>query len=199
MTSLTAFPHKISSCPRAPRRSAAWNTTSAEWQPGSVDELNNLPVKTVNGAVIFMRDVAHVRDGFRRRPTSCARMACAARSFPFKNGQCLHARYREQVRADAAAHRGPLLAESAHRALFDQSLFVRAAIAGVIQRGRHRRLPDRADDPALPRRLAAAPSSSPSPFPLSILAALVILSVAGRDDQYHDPRRPRARGRHSRR
>ena len=26
--------------------------------------LNDLPVKTVNGATIYMRDVAHVRDGF---------------------------------------------------------------------------------------------------------------------------------------
>jgi multidrug efflux pump subunit AcrB len=28
-----------------------------------VDELNNMPVKAVNGAVIYIRDVAHVRDG----------------------------------------------------------------------------------------------------------------------------------------
>jgi multidrug efflux pump subunit AcrB len=33
--------------------------------PEVVDELNNLPVKTVNGTVIYMRDVAHVRDGFQ--------------------------------------------------------------------------------------------------------------------------------------
>src|SRR6266852_2302615 len=32
--------------------------------PQSVEELNDLPVKTVNGATIYMRDVAHVRDGF---------------------------------------------------------------------------------------------------------------------------------------
>ncbi len=30
----------------------------------AVDELNDLPIKTVNGATIYMRDVAHVRDGF---------------------------------------------------------------------------------------------------------------------------------------
>ena len=29
--------------------------------PSVVDELNNLPVKQVNGATIYMRDVAHVR------------------------------------------------------------------------------------------------------------------------------------------
>jgi len=32
--------------------------------PQTVDELNDLPVKTVNGATIYMKDVAHVRDGF---------------------------------------------------------------------------------------------------------------------------------------
>ena len=31
--------------------------------PSVVDELNNLPIKAVNGAVIYIRDVAHVRDG----------------------------------------------------------------------------------------------------------------------------------------
>jgi multidrug efflux pump subunit AcrB len=31
--------------------------------PSVIDELNNLPVKSVNGAVIYIRDVAHVRDG----------------------------------------------------------------------------------------------------------------------------------------
>src|SRR5438445_11690807 len=32
--------------------------------PQTVDEFNDFPVKTVNGATIYMKDVAHVRDGF---------------------------------------------------------------------------------------------------------------------------------------
>ena len=32
--------------------------------PVTVQELNDLPIKTVNGGTIFMHDVAHVRDGF---------------------------------------------------------------------------------------------------------------------------------------
>jgi len=32
--------------------------------PASVAELNDLPIKTQNGATIYVRDVAHVRDGF---------------------------------------------------------------------------------------------------------------------------------------
>jgi len=32
--------------------------------PQTIPELNDLPVKTVNGATLYMRDVAHIRDGF---------------------------------------------------------------------------------------------------------------------------------------
>ena len=32
--------------------------------PAVVNDLNNLPIKAVNGAVIYIRDVAHVRDGY---------------------------------------------------------------------------------------------------------------------------------------
>ena len=31
--------------------------------PSDIDELNDLPIKTVNGAMVYIRDVAHVRDG----------------------------------------------------------------------------------------------------------------------------------------
>ena len=32
--------------------------------PKRVDELNDLPIKTVGGSTIYIRDVAHVRDGY---------------------------------------------------------------------------------------------------------------------------------------
>ena len=32
--------------------------------PLVLDELNNLPIKTVNGATVYMKDVAQVHDGF---------------------------------------------------------------------------------------------------------------------------------------
>src|SRR2546427_373940 len=32
--------------------------------PDAVAALNDLPVKVVNGATVYLRDVAHVRDGF---------------------------------------------------------------------------------------------------------------------------------------
>ena len=32
--------------------------------PQTIAELNDLPVKTITGATLYMRDVAHIRDGF---------------------------------------------------------------------------------------------------------------------------------------
>src|SRR5450759_537992 len=37
--------------------------------PQTIADLNNLPVKTVNGSTIYLRDVAHVRDGFAPQTT----------------------------------------------------------------------------------------------------------------------------------
>jgi len=39
-----------------------------------------MPVKKVNGAIIYVRDVAQVRDGFARSKISSGATACAARS-----------------------------------------------------------------------------------------------------------------------
>src|SRR5580692_2073551 len=39
-------------------------TVEMNGSPQTIAELNDLPVKTVNGATIYMKDVAHVRDGF---------------------------------------------------------------------------------------------------------------------------------------
>ena len=37
---------------------------SAQWQPAVLDQLNDLPIKRVNGAIVYIRDVAHVHEGF---------------------------------------------------------------------------------------------------------------------------------------
>ncbi len=82
--------------------------------------------------------------------------------------------------------------------LFDQSVFVSEAIDSVLTRRRHRRRPDRADDPHLPRLVAIDPdrhgldSAVDSHFDRGVLGARP-------DDQHDDARRPGAGGRHSRR
>src|SRR3984885_10773547 len=39
-------------------------TVEMNGSPQTIAELNDLPIKTVNGATIYMREVAHIRDGF---------------------------------------------------------------------------------------------------------------------------------------
>ncbi len=63
--------------PAGTARSAPTNTTCAQQQPGVIDELNDLPIKTVDGATVYMRDVATSATARRRRPTSCASTAAA--------------------------------------------------------------------------------------------------------------------------
>ena len=67
----------------------------------------------------------------------------------------LDARRRAAGQGHAAAASRPRCRRSSRSSsLFDQSIFVRAAIDGVRQRGDHRRRAHRADDPAVPRQLA---------------------------------------------
>ena len=46
--------------------------------PNTIAELNNLPIKTSNGATIYVRDVATSATDFRRKSISCAWTASAA-------------------------------------------------------------------------------------------------------------------------
>ena len=45
--------------------------------PATIDDLNNIPVKVVNGATVFVKDVGQVHDGWRCSRTSCARTVTA--------------------------------------------------------------------------------------------------------------------------
>ena len=38
--------------------------------PSVIEELGDLPIKTVNGAMVYIRDVARCATAIRRRPTS---------------------------------------------------------------------------------------------------------------------------------
>jgi multidrug efflux pump subunit AcrB len=50
--------------------------------PTTIPELNDLPIRQVNGAMVYIHDVAHVRNGFPPKPTSCASTASAPRCSP---------------------------------------------------------------------------------------------------------------------
>ncbi len=102
--------------------------------PQTIAELNDLPVKTVNGSTIYMRDVAHVRDGFAPQ-TNIVRQDGVRGTLMsmYKIGSA-------STLTIVAAVKGviPIAAQSLPRditikPLFDQSLFVRASINGVIR------------------------------------------------------------------
>jgi CzcA family heavy metal efflux pump len=102
--------------------------------PQTIGELNDLPVKTVNGSTIYLRDVAHVRDGFAPQ-TNIVRQDGVRGTLMsiYKIGSA-------STLTIVAAVKGilPIAAQSLPKdvtikPLFDQSLFVRASINGVIR------------------------------------------------------------------
>jgi CzcA family heavy metal efflux pump len=103
--------------------------------PRSVNELNDLPVKTLNGSTLYMRDVAHVRDGFAPQ-TNIVRqdgVRGVLMSIYKLGGSTLTVVNAIRAMVPRAAQQLP--PELTIKALFDQSLFVRASIQGVIREG----------------------------------------------------------------
>jgi multidrug efflux pump subunit AcrB len=102
--------------------------------PTTVAQLNNLPVKTVNGSTIYLRDVAHVRDGFSPQTNVVlqnGRRGVLMSVYKTGNNSTLAIVDRvKQVLKDYA----PSLPEALKVTnFFDQSIFVRAAIQGVLR------------------------------------------------------------------
>jgi CzcA family heavy metal efflux pump len=102
--------------------------------PKTVAELNNLPVKTVNGSTIYLRDVAHVRDGFS--PQTNVVLANGQRGVlmsVYKTGSAstlsIVDRVKQRLEEFAPTRPEGLKVTT----FFDQSLFVRAAIQGVLR------------------------------------------------------------------
>jgi multidrug efflux pump subunit AcrB len=102
--------------------------------PDSIAALNNLPIKTVNGATVYIRDIGNVRDGFPPQ-TNIVRVdgQRAALMTIQKTGNASTLNIISDVRAQL-----PLIAAQLPPALkiqpiADQSVFVRGAISGVVR------------------------------------------------------------------
>ena len=104
--------------------------------PETIPELNDLPVKTYNGSTLYMRDVAHIRDGFSPQTNIVrANGNRGALMSIYKNGNASTLQIVAGIKnivAQAAQSLPPALKITA---LFDQSLFVRASIYGVLREG----------------------------------------------------------------
>ena len=102
--------------------------------PEVLSEMNNLPIKTVNGATVYLKDVANVRDGFAVQ-TNVVRTngTRGALLTIMRNGQASTLDIVNQVKAVLPKILAGLPPEVKVRQLFDQSLFVRASINGVMR------------------------------------------------------------------
>jgi len=147
--------------------------------PGTIDELNALPVKVVDGGTIYMRDVAHVRDG--TAPQTNVVHVDGSRSVLMtilKNGATSTLAIVQGIKDALPSIQTTLPDALKVVPIGDQSLFVKAAINGVIKEG----------------AIAAALTSLmillflgswrstviiAISIPLAILAALIALAVTG--------------------
>jgi multidrug efflux pump subunit AcrB len=102
--------------------------------PEVVNDLNNLPIRAVNGAVIYIRDVAHVRDGFPPQ-TNIVRVdgRRAILMNVLKTGSSSTLDIIKGVRDKIDSIKGQLPDQLHIDPLSDQSIFVRGAIGGVMR------------------------------------------------------------------
>ncbi len=145
----------------------------------TVSALNTLPVKAIGGSVITLGDVAHVRDGFKDQ-TNLVRLngQHAVLLSIIKTGATSTLEIVNRVRKMLPILKKQLPLELKIQPIFDQSIFVRAAISGVLK------------EASIAALLTAAmillflANWRPTliiaiSIPLSILCSLIILSALG--------------------
>src|SRR5580658_2613240 len=102
--------------------------------PQTIEEMNDLPIKTVGGSTIYVHDVAHVRNGYPPQ-TNIVRVN-GQRSVLLtvqKVGSASTLDIISQIKAKLPQILKSLPPELEVRPLLDQSIFVRASIAGVVR------------------------------------------------------------------
>ena len=183
---------------RAARNIASASTAAPTRWPRST----RLPVKVVNGATVYVRDVAHVRDGFAvqtnassvqdGRPDRCcspsSKKGAGPRRSRSSSSSSSCCRASGPPRRPASRSRSSSISRSSSR----------AAIAGVLT--------EEAIAACLTGLMILLFLGSwrstlvvIASIPLSILTSLAILSLTRPDAQRDDARRARAGGRHPRR
>ena len=104
--------------------------------PGSIDDLNNIPIKVLNGATVFVKDVGQVHDGWLVQQNVVRQDGRRSVLLSIiKNGNAstlkvVNAVHEALKTARAAAPAGLEINE-----MFDQSVFVKQSIAGVLREG----------------------------------------------------------------
>ncbi len=102
--------------------------------PLAIADLNNLPIRADNGTVIYVRDVAHVRDGYSPQ-TNIVRLGGrrALLETVLKTGKASTIDIINHINEKLPQIRAVMPPDLRIETLSDQSVFVRAAISGVIR------------------------------------------------------------------
>ncbi len=104
--------------------------------PAVLDQLNNIPVRYANGGTVYLRDVAYVHDGFTPQTNLVRRDGKHSVLLPvLTSGSASTLSVVNGVKELLPRIRAGLPPSLNIDYLFDQSLFVRASIAGVLREG----------------------------------------------------------------
>jgi multidrug efflux pump subunit AcrB len=102
--------------------------------PPSADAFNSLPIKQTNGTTIYVRDVGHVRDGYAIQSNIVRHNGNRATLLTvLKNGGSSTLSIVSKIKEILPRIRSTLPSALKLTLLFDQSIFVRAAINGVLK------------------------------------------------------------------
>src|SRR4051812_20561938 len=102
--------------------------------PETVKALNDLPIKTVNGATVFIKDVANVRDGFQvQQSVVHANGKGGVLISILKSGNASTLDVVDNIKKALPQIETTLPQGLRITPMFDQSVFVRASVEGVVK------------------------------------------------------------------
>ncbi len=104
--------------------------------PEMVDQINDLPIKTVNGTTVYIKDVAHVSDKYLPQTNLVhaeGKKGALISIYKLGNASTLDIVKRVRAALPAVLPRLPHFEQLKITPLFDQSVFVRASISGVVK------------------------------------------------------------------
>src|SRR5947209_1724316 len=104
--------------------------------PDLIEAFNDIPIRTVNGVPVYLKNVAHVRDGYAVQTNIVRRDGRRAVLMTVLKGEGASTLdVVNQLRAALPGVQAQLPPELKMELLFDQSVFVRAAVQGVLKEG----------------------------------------------------------------
>jgi len=104
--------------------------------PGVMEAINAFPIKEINGKTVFMRDVAHVHDGFQVQTNSVSVNGTPGALMTIrKTGGVSTLAVIDGIRDTLPDIRKVIPKDVSIKAIFDQSVFVKAALNSVVMGG----------------------------------------------------------------